>query len=222
MRRLPETIPYGLCHCGCGRTTTRIPAGRAKGIPRRFISGHNVRHPRIDFSDAAPFKIDEVYCKLIPLMRGQFAIVDANDWTWLSRWPWLAQWSPLMRSFYAVRSERMDSGQYKSTQMHRLIGGGQSGDHKNHVTLDNRRKNIRGCRQIDNGANRQLNRNSSTGYKGVHRNRDAFVATITRNYKRINLGRFNQTEPAARAYDRAAIRIYGEFALLNFPKEDYL
>lgn len=41
-------IPYGFCHCGCGRKTT-IPAetsrkdGRIKGEPMRFIRGHSGR-----------------------------------------------------------------------------------------------------------------------------------------------------------------------------------
>lgn len=42
---IPE-IPYGHCHCGCGRKTTLIAnshaaRGRVKGEPNRFISGHN-------------------------------------------------------------------------------------------------------------------------------------------------------------------------------------
>ena len=42
----PAEVPYGFCHCGCGRRTT-VPAktslthGRVKGVPLRFISGHN-------------------------------------------------------------------------------------------------------------------------------------------------------------------------------------
>lgn len=42
----PATIPYGFCHCGCGRQTT-VPAythrthGILKGVPRKYISGHN-------------------------------------------------------------------------------------------------------------------------------------------------------------------------------------
>lgn len=39
-------IPYGYCHCGCGRKTTIIQSsnsnlGRVKGEPSQFISGHN-------------------------------------------------------------------------------------------------------------------------------------------------------------------------------------
>lgn len=41
-------IPYGYCHCGCGRKTniathTNIKRGSVKGKPVRYISGHNAR-----------------------------------------------------------------------------------------------------------------------------------------------------------------------------------
>ena len=42
----PAEVPFGLCHCGCGRKT-RISTrndptkGWIKGQPRRFLSGHN-------------------------------------------------------------------------------------------------------------------------------------------------------------------------------------
>lgn len=32
----PASVPYGLCHCGCGRVTTIYG-----GEPRRYVSGHN-------------------------------------------------------------------------------------------------------------------------------------------------------------------------------------
>ena len=42
-----QNIPYGLCNCGCGRTTTIIKGsdatrGLVRGQPRLFISGHPV------------------------------------------------------------------------------------------------------------------------------------------------------------------------------------
>lgn len=48
----PAKVPFGLCHCGCGRRTT-VPnrgdsrRGSLNGVPRRYLSGHNrSRDPR--------------------------------------------------------------------------------------------------------------------------------------------------------------------------------
>lgn len=41
-------IPYGICHCGCGRKTkiirkTELAQGRIKGQPNKFIKGHHTK-----------------------------------------------------------------------------------------------------------------------------------------------------------------------------------
>lgn len=113
-------VPYGLCHCGCGQKTTVADETsrkhhQYKGFPKMFISGHNTIHKRPDLSHVKPFKIDGVYCMLIPLSGGQFSIVDATDYQWLSQWRWTASWSPVIRGHYALRKERIDgSGRYRT------------------------------------------------------------------------------------------------------------
>ena len=101
-------IPFGECHCGCGGKTniavsTDREAGRFIGLPFKFIRGHSsIIRPIID--DAVPFKIEGVYCRLIPLTQGQYAIVWESDYRWLMQWKWFAYWSPKTKTFYAIRN----------------------------------------------------------------------------------------------------------------------
>jgi len=47
-----------------------------------------------------------------------------------------------------------------------------------------------------------------------------FCAKIQHNSKKVWLGRFKRAIDAARAYDKKAIELHGEFACLNFPEEE--
>ena len=97
-------------------------------------------------------------------------------------------------------------------------------DHKDINSLNNKWNNLRAGTRQQNSFNMGLNSNNTTGFKGVSWKKKAkkFVAYIQLDYKKIHLGYFLNKIIAARAYDRAAIKYFGEFARLNFPVEDYL
>jgi hypothetical protein len=160
--------------------------------------------------------LEESY-RLIPLTQGQNAIVDTADFEWLGRWNWVAKWNGHTRSFYVERRGNI--------RMHRLIldcKSGEQGDHRNHDTLDNRRGNLRKCTQADNSHNQPKRRNNKSGFKGVsyygwHRITPKWLACIKPNSKSISIGYFDTPEEAARAYDKVAKKLFGEFAHLNFP-----
>lgn len=113
------------------------------------------------------------------------------------------------------------------TLLHRVILGLTDGhvhaDHINRVRSDNRRLNLREATLAENNRNGARRRNNTSGYKGVafDRRKHRWQAGIGLNGARKALGRFLSKEDAARAYDRAAIEHYGEFAVTNFPREDY-
>ena len=101
-------------------------------------------------------------------------------------------------------------------------------DHINHNGLDNRRENLRIATVSQNHANEGKRRgNYSSKYKGVYLRSDrlhlGYHARISsKSEGTIWLGRFGDDEvAAARAYDRKALELFGEFAYLNFPREDY-
>ena len=86
-------------------------------------------------------------------------------------------------------------------------------DHINHVKLDNRRENLRICTQQQNMMNSSVQSNNVSGIPGVHwyKNRNKWIAYITINGKRKNLGYFNTLEEAAEARRQAEIEYFGEY-----------
>jgi len=167
------------------------------------------RHPVTQPSDSS--------YRLIALTQNQTAIVDAEDFEWLSKWCWHAFWHDRTKSFYAVRNDR-STGKHTTVKMHRAIMGfpKEDVDHKNRNTLDNRKQNLRLADKFKNAWNRGIRSDNAIGLKGVFAhtvNPGKWVAAAQGNY----LGCFTSPEDAARAYDAYAKEHYGEFAVLNFP-----
>ncbi|CAH2910812.1 MAG: hypothetical protein CPSOU_1855 [uncultured Paraburkholderia sp.] len=89
-------------------------------------------------------------------------------------------------------------------------------DHVNGDKLDNRLENLRLANNIENNRSKRLNsRKSLTGYKGVYSRYGKFEAKIGVQGKSLNLGVFPTPDEAAHAYNKAAVREFGEFAVLN-------
>jgi len=158
----------------------------------------------------------------IPLTQGKFAIVDDEDYKWLSQQKWY--YSLDKRTGYALR-KIIVNGKHTSQRMHRAILGlkrGEITDHVNRNGLDNRRCNLRKCTQSQNNRNSRKNRNNTSGYIGVSWNKEKgrWSAYIKCNTKQIHLGYFDDLEQAAQAYDIAALELHGAFATLNFPQEE--
>jgi hypothetical protein len=149
--------------------------------------------------------------KLIPLTRGLFTLVDADDYEWLREFKWMASVSSRGRA-YAVRGHR------HPIRMHNVILQTKWVDHINGDGLDNRRANLRLATPSQNAVNRRRQGVvSSTGFHGIKPNGTHWAAFVSINRKRHYLGTFATPEEAARAYDAAARQTYGEFAHLNFP-----
>jgi hypothetical protein len=155
--------------------------------------------------------------RLIPLTQGQFAIVDAADYEWLSQWKWHAGWNKHTQGFYVKRGVRLGSSRFRTDFMHRLILGlehadRRQGDHWNGNTLDNRRDNLRIATYAQNTQNARPRKDNPSGYKGVQLHRGVWCAQITVNGKKQHLGSFSTPELAHAAYCEAAKKAYGEFA----------
>ena len=109
--------------------------------------------------------------------------------------------------------------------MHRIIlmaPPGAQVDHKNGDGLDNRRDNIRSASSAQNQMNKPKNRRSKSPYKGItfDKSTGQWQAQIKAEGQTRYLGQFPDAILAAKAYDAAATKYFGEFAFLNFSKKE--
>lgn len=168
--------------------------------------------------------------RVIPLSQGKFALVDAEDYEWLSQWKWHYAIGKggigyARRKTYLGKTT---AGTYQtiSVWMHRVINKTPNNlitDHINGNTLDNRRNNLRSCSTLQNNANRTKNRSKTyTVYKGVtrHPKDKKWHANIGLDHRTIYLGGFDTPELAAKAYNNAALNFFGDFAKLNFISQE--
>lgn len=157
--------------------------------------------------------------KKISLTQDKFALVDDIDYGFLMQWKWC------FHNGYAERASRKSEGfdPPKLIYMHRVVLSRKIGyydfeetDHKNHNRLDNRRDNLRPATCSQNRRNKKSQRGSST-FKGVswHKRNNKWQSYIMCNRIRKHLGSFTDEIEAAKAYNKAAIKHFGEFAYLN-------
>jgi hypothetical protein len=175
------------------------------------------RHPRARAEEGATapaYDESDPSIRRIPLGRGLFTIVDAADHEKLSKYRWRAYRTG--RRIYAVCRDRG-----KIVYMHRMLLRPRKGyivDHIDGNGLNNRRCNLRVCTYAQNQANARP-RGGASPFIGVNRQRDRWQAAITCRGKFHYLGLFEDEVEAAKARDRKAYELNGEFAYLNFPED---
>jgi hypothetical protein len=154
---------------------------------------------------------------LHPTGKGLVALVDDEDFDRVGRFKWFT----IKPRNVAYAVSRLGDWQGPYVYMHRFVLGDAAPartDHENGNGLDNRRSNLRPSTASQNGANAMLRRGKSPS-KGVNwcQASGKWVARIRVNYRRMQLGRYQSEEAAARAYDGAALHFWGAFARTNFP-----
>jgi hypothetical protein len=155
--------------------------------------------------------------KRIPLTQGKNAIVDDKDYDRLSQFKWHA----------VVDGDRVYAGrnvlvgdEYRVIKMHRDIMGDPEEvivDHVDLNGLNNRRKNLRKCTIAQNTAHTRGHKKKgrTSKYKGVYRRSCGWGAQISINGRTNNLGTYRYERDAAKAYNEAARKRFGKFAVLN-------
>ena len=155
--------------------------------------------------------------------------MDDEDWEKVSKFKWVVNSPKKANGKHYVQYDFYENNIHHALLLHRLIMNCDYRDnlyvdHINGNTLDNRKCNLRVCSIAENTRNQQKHRDSINPYKGIKYSvRDKlWVARIQYNKKRIYVGYNKDPIEAAKAYDRKAIELHGEFAYTNFPKENYI
>lgn len=145
----------------------------------------------------------------IPLTQGKFALVDDEDYDYLMQWKW----------HYAHGTARTTMNK-KMLNMSRLIMDCPRGlitHHKDHDRLNHRKSNLVNTTYSCNNQHAYKDRTSqSSKYLGVMKTRNnSWRVSIRANGKRLHLGTFHDEKEVAKAYNKAALKYYGNTALLN-------
>jgi len=157
--------------------------------------------------------------KEIPLTQGQIALVDDEDYEKLSKYKWYAHMSH--GHYYAIRNIYTQNRKRSAVKMHRQIMGNIPNvqyDHTDGNGLNNCKNNLRRCTHGQNVMNSRKRANVSSAYKGVYKIQgcNRWAAQANKQY----LGLFASEVEAAKAYDKKAKEVFGEFARLNFGGND--
>lgn len=151
--------------------------------------------------------------KTIELTQGKVAWVSECDFERVSEHKWTAN---RQRERWYVRA-RIEG---KHITLHRFILNTPDGldvDHENNNGFDNTRSNIRNCTHRQNIQRCRPRSGGTSRYKGV-----SWQAAVNRwhvgiyvNSEKLFLGLYADEDEAAKVYNRAAKKYFGDFAYLN-------
>ena len=215
-----DTIIKWLCKCDCGndcitrgsylRSNNTRSCGCLKTAIGNLLASVNKKENAYDLTNeygiGYTFKNEEFY-------------FDLEDYDLIKDYCW-----HINKEGYVVAR---DCDSKKVIKMHRLIMGCLNCritiDHKHgkHTKNDNRKDNLRICTSSQNGMNRDTFPNNMSGVTGVSYDKRSkkWVAYITVNRKRHNLGYYNNFEDAVNARKNGEEKYFGEFSYDNSQKE---
>lgn len=161
--------------------------------------------------------------KKIFLTQGKVALVDDADYEWLNGRKWYAAQYRTFNTFYAACAVPVAKRKrrQRTEWMHRLVLGLQPSDkvhtdHRDGNGLNNQRGNLRCCTNRQNHQSSRKRKGCRSRYKGVAlRCGGKWQSQIKVNGKLRHIGLFDLETLAAKAYDAAALKHFGDFALTN-------
>jgi hypothetical protein len=163
--------------------------------------------------------------KTIQLTQGQVAAVDDDLFEELNKHKWYAAREG--KTFYAQRGVGPRASR-KTLSMHREVFRLRGElipitvDHVDRDGVNNVRSNLRAATKGEQAFNRGRQNNNSSGFIGVSwaSRESKWRATISLKGARYSLGYFHAPQDAAKAYNRAATELHGEYAVLNVLEDE--
>lgn len=150
--------------------------------------------------------------KKLRLSNGSVTLLDNEDFELVKNMIWHEA-----TNGYAVNT----STKFTTIYLHRLVTKAIKGDITDHINgnkLDNRKKNLRLCGTEGNARNRGKGKGlTSSVFKGVswHPTQKQWRARVKIDGSEVMIGFFSNERSAARAYNKLASKLFGEFARLN-------
>jgi hypothetical protein len=124
---------------------------------------------------------------------------------------WHLKWAKNVSSYYAQTTVYLGNYQYKAFYLHNLIMNTKPYvfiDHRNHKTMDNRKKNLRICINEQNGKHRSgKNSNNTSGYRNVSNSGGKWIVQLQIEGKNRVLGKFDDVHIAG-AYAKEMRKVY--------------
>lgn len=166
-------------------------------------------------------------CIRVPLTKGKVAYIDRADLHLVEDIPWYALLVGSTRrtnakgKWYAAAQVKRD-GKWKTIYMHRLIMGEPPGlkvDHRDGDGFNNRRSNLRAATHAQNiqASGLSSRPNKTSQFKGVSliKRSGRWNAVLRADGRDHRVGVYDDEIEAAVAWDDAARRLHGGFAVTN-------
>lgn len=155
-------------------------------------------------------------------------LVDDEDYEWLTGGFVLYAHRVRKRYYVDCYEKGVAHGSKHKRLVHRVIYARHHGladeeelDHEDGNSLNNQKRNLRIASSSQNNHNRRKFTANESRYRGVRsrkRKGGGWYANIKKDLRSIRIGAFEIERDAAIAYDIAAKRLFGAFALLNVPE----
>lgn len=150
------------------------------------------------------------------VLNGEEFYFDLEDYDKIKDYYWLKNQDGYIYT-------NIPKGNGKKIYMHRFIINPEGCliDHINNNKSDNRKQNLRRVSYSQNMMNQSLRKNNTSGVAGVRWDniKNKWIAYITKNSKRRNLGYFDEFDDAVKRRKQAEEIDFGEYSYDNSQKQ---